>query len=147
MSVELDVHDFFVCRWGRPLRKCASMSRKSTKRKSMDTFDAVKAVGLVLPDVQATIRYDGSPVLKAAGCFMAGLATHRSAEPDTLVVRMDFDDREGLLSDAPDTYYVTDYYRPHPVVLARLPHLDRDSLRDLLSISWRVTMAKARRKK
>ena len=51
---------------------------------------------------------------------MAGLATHQSAEPDTLVVRVDFDERELLLEDAPETYYVTDYYRKYPLVLVRL---------------------------
>src|SRR5260370_6457427 len=40
--------------------------------------------------------------------FMAGLATHRSAEPDTLVVRAGLEDRELLIADAPETYYVTD---------------------------------------
>ena len=113
---------------------------------SADTFDTVKAVGLGLPDVEATTKYDGSPVLKVGGCFMVGLATHRSAEPDTLVVRVSFQEREWLLQDAPDTYYLTDYYRGHPVVLVRLSRIDRDALRDLLSVSWRLTVAKARRR-
>ncbi len=75
---------------------------------------------------------------------MAGLATHRSAEPDTLVVRASMEERQGLLEDAPETYYLTDYYRRHPVVLVRLSHIDRDALRDLLSVSWRLTLPKAR---
>ena len=108
-------------------------------------FETVQDVGLSLPDVEATIRYDGSPVLKAGGCFMAGLASHPSAEPGTLVVRFSLEDRDGLLEDAPETYYLTDYYRPHPVVLARLSHLDRDALHDLLSVSRRLTLAKGRR--
>jgi hypothetical protein len=101
-------------------------------------------VGLALPDVEATTKYDGSPVLKVSGSFMAGLATHRSAEPETLVVRVGFEDREGLLEDAPQTYYVTDDYRSYPVVLVRLSRIDRDALRDLLSMSRRLTLAKAR---
>ena len=56
---------------------------------------------------------------------MAGLATHESAEADSLVVRMDLADRDALLEDAPDTYYVTEYYERHPVVLARLSLLIR----------------------
>jgi hypothetical protein len=103
-------------------------------------------VGLTLPDVEATAKYDGSPVLKVGGAFMAGLATHRSAEPDTLVVRVGFEERGCLLEDAPDTYYVTDYYRSHPVVLVRLSRIDRDALRDLLSMSWRLTLLKARKR-
>ena len=104
-----------------------------------DEFAAVRVAGLSLPDVEAATRYDGSPVLKAGGCFVAGLASHPSAEPGSLVVRADLDERDGLLEDAPEVYYLTDYYRRHPVVLARLSRLDRAALRDLLSVSLRLT--------
>ena len=42
---------------------------------------------------------------------MAGLATHESAEPGSLVVRVGLEERAYLLEDAPETYYVTDSYR------------------------------------
>ena len=96
-----------------------------------------------MPDVEATTKYDGSPVLKAGGSFMAGLATHRSAQPETIVVRVGFEERAWLLEDAPETYYLTDYYRRYPLVLVRLSRIDRDGLRDLLSGSWRLALAKA----
>jgi len=110
-----------------------------------DPFALVRSVGLTLPDVEATTRYDGSPVLKARGCFMAGLASHASVEPGTLVVRMGIEERAYLLEDAPDTYYLTDYYRSYPLILVRLARVNRDALRDLLSVSWRLTIAKARK--
>jgi len=75
---------------------------------------------------------------------MASLATHPSAEPGTLVVRADLEHRDALLEDAPDTYYLTDYYRRYPLVLARLRRLDRDALHDLLSMSRRLTLSKRR---
>jgi hypothetical protein len=124
----------------------ASMKRRSDKQTPADPFEMVRDVGLALPDVEATTRYDGSPVLKAGGSFMAGLATHRSAEPETLVVRVSLEERESLIDDAPETYYVTDYYRSYPLVLVRLSRIDRDALRDVLSVSWRLTLAKARRR-
>jgi hypothetical protein len=76
---------------------------------------------------------------------MAGLATHASAEPDTLVVRHEYEAREWLLADAPETYYVTDHYRRYPIVLVRLARVDQDALRDLLSVSWQLTLPKTRR--
>ena len=115
-----------------------------TKQTPVDPFETVRTVGLALPDVEAATKYDGSPVLKVGGVFMAGLATHRSAEPETLVVRVGFEEREWLMEDAPQSYYVTDYYRRYPVVLVRLSRIDRDALRDLLSVSWRLALAKAR---
>ena len=107
----------------------------------------MKSIGLSLPGVEATTKYDGSPVLKAGGCFLAGLATHPSAEPASLVVRVDLDERDLLLEDAPETYYVTDYYRPYPIVLVRLARLNRDALHDLLSVSHRLALAKSRRRR
>jgi hypothetical protein len=114
------------------------MKRRRAKQAPADTFETVRMVGLTLPGVEATTKYDGSPVLKVGGSFMAGVATHRSAEPHTLVVRAGFEER--------DTYYLTDYYRSHPVVLVRLSRIDRDALHDLLSVSWRLTLPKARKR-
>jgi hypothetical protein len=122
------------------------MKRRPTEQTPADIFEAVRTVGLTLPDVEATTKYDGSPVLKVGGSFMAGLATHPSAEPQTLVVRVGFEEREWLLEDAPESYYLTEYYRRYPVVLARLSRIDQDALRDLLSVSWRLTLAKARKR-
>jgi hypothetical protein len=77
---------------------------------------------------------------------MAGLATHHSAEPGTLVARYAVDERDWLLADAPDTYYLTDYYRSYPLILARLSRLDRDALRDLLATSRRLTLRKVQKR-
>ena len=100
------------------------MSRKLIRQAAADRFDLVKEIGLKMPDVEAAVRYDGSPVLKAGGSFMAGIATDESAEADSLVVRCDIDDRELLLEDAPETYYVTDFYERYPLVLGRMSMLD-----------------------
>lgn len=121
------------------------MARITAGRARKNSFDPVSTIGLLLPGVRATTRYDGSPVLKLGGCFMAGLATYRSAEPDTLVVRVNLEERKLLLDEAPETYYVTDYYRRYPIVLVRLSRIDRDALRDLLSVSKRLTSANVRR--
>ena len=102
---------------------------------------------MTFPGVDAATRYDGAPVLKACGVFMAAMAIHSSAETDTLVVRAEFDARALLLEDAPETYYVTGYYEPYPVVLVRLSRIDGAALRDLLAASWRLSMAKTRKEK
>ena len=109
------------------------------------TFEEVKAVALKLPDVEASIRYDGSEVLKAGGSFMAGIATDESAEADSLVVRCEYDDRQLMLEDAPETYYLTEYYAKYPLVLVRLSELNEDALRDLLSVSHKMALQKSRR--
>jgi len=121
------------------------MKKTAERRNVTDAFDLVRRVGLTLPGVNATTKYDGSPVLKVDGRFMAGLAGHRTADPNTLVVRADLEDRQCLIDDAPDTYYLTDYYRRYPVILVRLSRVGREALHDLLSVSWRLTLGKAQR--
>src|SRR5262245_31415829 len=98
-----------------------------------------------MPDVELTTKYDGSPRLTVRGVFMAGPASHASAEPGTLVVRCGIEEREWLLEDAPQTYYLTDYYRSYPLILVRLAHVDREALHDLLSVSRGLTLQKAAR--
>ncbi len=122
------------------------MKRRPIKRTVGDAFEMVMTMGLALPDVEAATKYDGSPVLKVGGIFMAGLATHPSAEPDTLVVRYGLEAREWLLEDAPETYYLTDYYQRYPLLLVRLSRIEPDALRDVLSVSWRLTATKVRKR-
>lgn len=119
------------------------MRRPISHSRPADPFDIVRRVGLTLPDVEATTRA-GAPVLKMGGSFLAGLATHPSAEPGTLVVRYGEDEREWLLEDAPETYYLTDFYGKYPLILARLSRLGPDAVRDLLSVSWRLTLDKVK---
>ena len=128
-------------------RKKATDQTNSTRRPASDDGWALVAdVGLALPGVESAVKYDGSPILRARGAFMAGLTSHPSAEPHTLVVRVDPEERKWLLEEAPKTYYLTDYHRPHPVVLVRLSEIDEDALRDLLAAARQVTLAKGHRR-
>jgi hypothetical protein len=99
-------------------------------------FDAVRKIGLALPEVEEGKIY-GSPALKVRGRMFACVAIHRSAEPNTLAVRIEFDRRDELIAAEPETYYVTDHYVNYPCVLVRLPRIHQDALRDLLLMGWR----------
>lgn len=109
------------------------------------TFETVTEIARAFPDVERVTKYDGSPVLKVHSSFVAGLATDESAEADTLVVRVDLDQRAWLLEDAPDTYYLTEHYGKYPVVLARLSALTRDAVHDLLAGSRTLALDKVPR--
>jgi hypothetical protein len=99
-------------------------------------FDAVRKMGLALPEVAESKVY-GSPALKVRGRMFACIAIHRSAEPDTLAVRIEFDERDELIRTEPDIYYLTDHYVNYPCVLVRLRQIHPDALRDLLLMGWR----------
>ena len=84
----------------------------------------------------------GSPAFKVHGELLTCIAINKSAEPDTLAVRIDFDRRAELLAEAPEVYYLTDHYMNYPVVLVRLSRIRLDALRDLLGMAWRSANAK-----
>src|SRR4029453_18010750 len=106
------------------------------------TFDDVRAIGRSLPDVEESTMY-GAPALKVRGKLLACMASHKSAEPNTLVVRLDFEDRDALIADDPQTYYLKPHYEGYPSVLVRLPLINRDALHDLLQSAWRTVNASA----
>lgn len=108
-------------------------------------FDTVRKIGLALPGVEEGTAY-GSPALKVRGKLVTCVPSHRSAEPGSLVVCVDFADRAELLAADPDTYYVTDHYLEYPSVLVRLSRVTPDVLRDLLGMAHKFVSAKAARR-
>ena len=109
--------------------------------RSTISFDTVRKIGLALPGVEESKAY-GQPALKIHGKLLACVPAHRSAEPASLVVRVDFDDRAELLATAPDVYYVTDHYAGN-AVLVRLSRVNPDVLRDLLGMAHKFVTRKA----
>jgi hypothetical protein len=97
-------------------------------------FDTVRKIGLALPGVKESTAY-GFPALKVGGKLLACVPANRSAEPASLMVRVDFDDRAQLLAEASDVYYVTDHYTGYTAVLVRLSRIKPDMLRDLLGMA------------
>jgi hypothetical protein len=111
-----------------------------------NSFKAVESIGRTLPDVEVTTAW-GQPSLKARGKMFVCIASHKSAEPNTLVVMMDFADRDALLEDDAGTYYLKDHYVNYPCVLVRLSRIHPDALRDLVIGAHRFVSATARKKK
>jgi len=106
-------------------------------------FKAVEAIGRTLTDVEVTTSW-GQPSLKVGGRMFVCMASHKSAEPDTLVVMMDIADRDALIDDDPDTYYVKPHYEANRCVLVRLSRVGSSALRDLVTGAHRLMRAKKR---
>jgi hypothetical protein len=86
-----------------------------------------------------------SPALKVRGKLMAVVPTHKSAEPDSLVVCLPFEQREQLIAAEPDVYYVKPHYENAATVLVRLRRIHIDALRDLIRMSWQFARSQARK--
>src|SRR4030095_2281735 len=113
------------------------------RSKALD-FDDVRKIAMAMPDVEESTIH-GAPSLKVRGKLLTCPAIHRSAEPNTLAVRIGFDQRADLMTAEPDVYYVTDHYLNHPTVLVRLSLIHRDSLRDLLDMARLLLISKNKR--
>jgi len=109
------------------------------------TFATVRAIGMRLPDVEETTMY-GAPALKLKGRMLVCIASNKAAEPKTLVVRTTFEQRDLLIAEQPDTYYVKDHYLTFPVVLVRLPRVNPDAIRDLLGAAHRIVGAEKQKR-
>src|ERR1017187_5384429 len=110
--------------------------------RSTINLDIVRKIGLALPGGEGRTA-DGVPALKVHGKLLASVPAKRSAEPDSLVVRVDFDDRAELLAADPDVYYVTEHYVGYDAVLVRLSRVNPDVLRDLLGMAYKFVTRKA----
>ena len=110
------------------------------------TFDDVCELARALPDIEE-ITARGVASLKVRGKMLACPAIHRSAEPNTMVVRMGFDERATLIAADPGAYYVTEHYVNYPSVLVRLSRIHRDAVRDLLGMSSRFVTSDSRKKR
>jgi hypothetical protein len=104
-------------------------------RRNDSGLNLVRKLALELPDVaEGTLH--GAPSWKVGGKLLTCPAIHDSAEPNSLLVKIDPEERTELLAAQSDTYYLTSHYRNHPVVLVRLSKIDSQSLQALLQRAW-----------
>src|SRR5687767_10800950 len=104
------------------------------------TFGDARKIGLALEGVEEATAY-GAFCLKVKKKMIACVAINKDAEPNSLMIRMPVEQRDALIAEAPDVYYLKPHYEPYPCVLVRLAKVHRDALRDLLQGAWREASA------
>lgn len=109
-------------------------------RKKLGSSD-VRDIAMALPGVQQGVIH-GAPSFKVGGKLLTCPALHKSADSESWVVRIGPAERAKLMKAGPDTYYLTPHYSKYPMILVRLDHIDRKSLRSLLEKSWSSLGAK-----
>ena len=107
-------------------------------------FDTVRSIGLALPDVEESTAY-AMPALKIRGKLLATLPANRSAEPNSLVVRVSFEERAELLAADPTVYYLTEHYEGYDSVLVRLARVSPEALKGLLAMAHKYVTRKPAR--
>jgi hypothetical protein len=108
-------------------------------------FEDVLKLARTFPDMEESTGR-GAPSVKFRGKLLACPAIHKSAEPNTLVVKIGLEERAQLIAEDPDVYYVTDHYRNYPSVLVRMSRIHPDSLRSLLGMACKFETARTKGK-
>jgi len=111
-----------------------------------NNFAVVVEAARSLPDIEQSMTW-GADALKVHGKLLACQAIHKSAEPNSIVVRIPIDQREELIASDPSVYYLTDHYVNYPSVLVRLSRIHHDALRDLLGMASKLAGASTRKKR
>ena len=79
------------------------------------TWDTVRQLALALPEVEEGTSY-GTPAFRVRGKLFTRL--HDSGE--SIVLRIDPDERTMRMKVDPESYYITDHYLNYPYMLVRL---------------------------
>jgi hypothetical protein len=126
------------CLWATG-RKVSIMprARRAAEASSSITWDTVREIAQELPGAEEGTSYC-TPAFRVRGSLFVRL--HDSGE--SLVVKIDPDERTMRMKVDPETYHITEHYRPYPYMLVRLSTVSRDDLRDLLVESWRLSAPK-----
>lgn len=97
-------------------------------------LDGVRELARTFPGIEESTGR-GVWSLKVRGKLLMCPAIHKSAEADSLVVKIGMDQRAELIAADPDVYYVTEHYLKYPCVLVRVSGIHPDSFRDLFGMA------------
>ena len=100
------------------------------------TYDDVRKLALQLPNVEEGKSY-GTPALKVKKKLFVRL----KEEGDVIVLKMPFDQREAMMAEAPEKFFITDHYLNYEWILVRLPKVTGAEMRDLLKVAHRNAQA------
>jgi len=98
------------------------------------TYDEVRKLALQLPNVEEGKSY-GTAALKVKKKLFVRL----KEEGDVIVLKMPFDQREAMMAEAPEKFFITDHYLNYEWILVRLPKVTAPEMRDLLKLAHRNT--------
>lgn len=120
--------------------KKAPAKPKKTKTVSARglTETQFKKIALAFPGTREGTSY-GYPAILLLKKFFTRL---RHEDNSLVLVVGSIDERDMLIDADPKTFHITDHYKNHPDVLARLDRLDAATLHTMLERRWRAMVPK-----
>jgi hypothetical protein len=97
------------------------------------SFNTVREIARGLPGAVEGMSY-GTPAFHVGKTLF--VRQHQDGE--SLVLRIDLEERAVRVAADPKTYSVTDHYVNYPLVLVRMASVKRRELKELLEAAWRL---------
>jgi hypothetical protein len=101
------------------------------------TWEDVRKIALKMPGVEDGMSY-GTAALKVKKKLFVRL----KEEGDVIVLKMPLDQREAMMAEAPEKFFITDHYLNYEWVLVRLARVSDAEARDLLKVAYKAVLAK-----
>ncbi len=117
-----------------------SRRKQAQPKRDGVSFETVRKIARDLPGAIERASY-GTPAFHVGKTLFVRL--HQDGE--SLVVRIDQQERALLVNANPETYSVTDHYLNYPLVLVRMASVTRKELSELLENAWRLSAEAAAR--
>jgi hypothetical protein len=102
----------------------------------MISFDTVREIARQLPGAIEGTSY-GTPAFHVGNTLF--VRQHQDGE--SLVVRIDPEERTIRVAADPKSYFVTEHYINYPWILVRMASVQRRELKELLEEAWRLGAA------
>jgi len=99
--------------------------------------DGLRKIFLALPQVREGVTH-GTLSFHLGRTFFGRMQEDGS----TFALKMDFGDRDLLITVEPEIFFTNDHFRGYAYVLVRLPAIDAEKLAPLVEKSWRQTAPK-----
>lgn len=117
--------------------KTGRAKKKSARKAPVVTLETVRELTLGLPGVEEGTSY-GTPGFRVRKKLLARMWE----DGQTLVARVEWDQRDTLLEMDPEAFFLTDHYRDHPWICIHLRAVRREALGEILLAAWRNAASK-----
>ena len=124
----------------RATKSGASKKRPTKRAPACLDFEGVRKLALSLPGVEEGTSY-GTPAFRVRKKLIARMWE----DLETVVVPVEWDQRDTLLETDPDAFFLTDHYRDHPWICVHVATVAPAALLEILEGAWRAAASKRQR--
>jgi hypothetical protein len=100
-------------------------------------WEDVRRIALAFPGVVEGTSY-GTPAFRVGKTLL----TRLKEDGQSIVVKINMDERELLMEADPKTFFITEHYRAYPAMLVNLASAHAEDLHRLFEQSWRAAAPK-----